>query len=158
MIREGWSLVLMLLIALVALPLEAPARAERLEDPQLRERFSRLTDELRCPKCQNETIAESGAPISADMRERVRKLLKEGHSDEAIVDEMVVRFGDFVRYRPPLEPRTWVLWFGPFVAIAVGIGVVVILALRARGREQGDGDVRLSGEERRRAEQWLRDD
>ena len=153
-----WRRVLILLVLLITvLPLNGQAREERMDDPELQQRFSDLADELRCPKCQNETISESGAPISSDMRERVRKLLRDGYTDEEILDAMVARFGDFVRYRPEFEPRTWVLWLGPFIAIAVGIAVVVIITLRTR-RGRTDASSVLSDEERRRAEQWLRDD
>lgn len=153
-----WRRLLMLLVMLVTvLPLNGQAREERMDDPELQKRFSELADELRCPKCQNETIAESGAPISSDMRERVRQLLREGYSDEEILDAMVARFGDFVRYRPEFEPRTWILWLGPFIAIVVGIGIVVMITRRTR-RGPMEGSTVLSDDERRRAEQWLRRD
>jgi|AntDeeMinimDraft_5_1070356.scaffolds.fasta_scaffold00048_18 cytochrome c-type biogenesis protein CcmH len=157
MTPERRRLLILLVVLITALPLNGQAREERMDDPELQQRFSDLADELRCPKCQNETIAESGAPISSDMRIRVRQLLREGHTDEEILDAMVARFGDFVRYRPEFEPRTWVLWLGPFVAIAVGIGVVVMITLRTRRRPTDESPV-LSDEERQRAEHWLRDD
>lgn len=147
----------LLLVLMMVLPLYGQAREGRMEDPELQKRFSELADELRCPKCQNETIAESGAPISSDMRERVRQLLREGYSDEEILDAMVARFGDFVRYRPEFEPRTWILWLGPFIAIVVGIAVVVLITRRTR-RGPMEGSSVLSDDERQRAEQWLRDD
>lgn len=158
MIPEKRVMAALLVMLLMVVSLDLQARAERLEDPQLRERFDRLAEELRCPKCQNESIASSGAPIARDMRQRVRKLLREGYSDQTILDEMVARFGDFVRYRPPVEPRTWVLWFGPFVAIGVGIAAALVLVLRARGRNQVGGAGQLSEDERRRAEKWLSDE
>ena len=157
MTPEWRRLVILLVVCALALPLNAQARQERMDDPELQRRFSELADELRCPTCQNETIATSGAPISSDMRERVRQLLREGYSDEEIVDAMVARFGDFVRYRPEFEPRTWVLWLGPFVAIVVGVAVVVVITCRTR-RGPMDGASVLSEDERQRAEQWLRDD
>ncbi len=144
--------------ALLVLVLTLPAVAqERLEDPELRARFGELTRELRCPKCQNESIAESGAPISEDMRERVRRMLRDGASDEAIRQAMVDRFGSFVSYRPEFAPRTWALWLGPFVLLFIGIGVVLLLVARNRARQQVEAKP-LSQEERRRAEQWLRDE
>lgn len=150
--------LVLVLVVLTVFPVYLEARGERLEDPKLRERFSNLADELRCPKCQNETIAESGAPISNDMRERVRQLLREGHSDEEILEAMVARFGDFVRYRPEFSPRTWILWLGPFVAIVFGVAIVVVFTIRTRRRTAQEGSRVLTDEERRRAEQWLRDD
>lgn len=158
MIPEWRGYAILALVLLLAFPMQGMAREERLEDPELRERFRSLAGELRCPKCQNETIAESGAPISSDMRKRVRQLLREGHSDEEILDAMVARFGDFVRYRPEFSPRTWVLWLGPFVAIVVGVGIAIALAIRARRRATTSGSQVLTDEQRQRAEQWLRDD
>ncbi|MFO7787051.1 MAG: cytochrome c-type biogenesis protein, partial [Halospina sp.] len=87
----------LLLLAVVLLATPATAQ-ERFEDPELRERFSELTRELRCPKCQNESIAESGAPISQDMRERVHRMMEEGATNEEIRQAMVERFGSFVSY------------------------------------------------------------
>ncbi|WP_179105748.1 cytochrome c-type biogenesis protein [Vreelandella utahensis] len=146
----------LLLLAVVFLAMPAMAQ-ERFEDPELRERFSELTRELRCPKCQNESIAESGAPISEDMRERVRRMMREGATDEEIRQAMVERFGSFVSYRPAFAPRTWALWIGPFVALVIGVGVVLVLVARNRARRQLDSTP-LSDEERRRAEKWLRDE
>ncbi|XOZ33924.1 cytochrome c-type biogenesis protein [Halomonadaceae bacterium KBTZ08] len=146
--------VVLLLVLAVAIPAIAE---ERFEDPQMRERYSELTRELRCPKCQNESIAESGAPISEDMRERVRRMMEEGASDEAIRQAMVERFGSFVSYRPEFSPRTWALWLGPFVLLVIGVGVVLLLVARNRARQQLD-EAELSDEQRRRAEQWLRDE
>ncbi|MEQ6886896.1 cytochrome c-type biogenesis protein [Salicola sp. Rm-C-2C1-2] len=148
--------VVLLLLALLVVA--APGMAqERFEDPELRERFSELTRELRCPKCQNESIAESGAPISEDMRERVRRMMQEGATDEAIRQAMIDRFGSYVSYRPEFAPRTWALWIGPFVALVIGIGVVLLLVARNRARRQIESS-ELSEEERRRAEQWLRNE
>ena len=148
------AVLLLLAVMLLAMP---AAAQERFEDPQLRERFSELTRELRCPKCQNESIAESGAPISEDMRERVRRMMREGATDEEIRQAMVDRFGSFVSYRPEFAPRTWALWIGPFVALVIGVGVVLALVARNRARRQLDSTP-LSDEARRRAEQWLRDE
>lgn len=140
------------------LMLAAPVMAqERLEDPELRERFSQLTQELRCPKCQNEAIAESGAPISRDMRERVRRMLRDGATNEEIREAMVARFGSFVSYRPEFSPRTWALWLGPFLVLGLGVAIVLLLVVRNRSRRQAEGTA-LSEEERRRAEQWLRNE
>lgn len=146
------------LLFVVLLALVTPASAqERLEDPELRERFGELTRELRCPKCQNESIAESGAPISEDMRERVHRMLRDGASNEEIRQAMVDRFGSFVSYRPAFAPRTWALWLGPFVVLGIGLGVVLLLVVRNRARRQVEAKP-LSEEERRRVEQWLRDE
>jgi cytochrome c-type biogenesis protein CcmH len=78
-----------------------------------RERFRELTKELRCPKCQNQDIADSNAPIAADLRKEIFRMLGEGKDNQQIIDFMVDRYGDFVRYKPALNAKTALLWFGP---------------------------------------------
>ncbi|MBV1874774.1 MAG: cytochrome c-type biogenesis protein CcmH, partial [Gammaproteobacteria bacterium] len=80
-------------------------------------RFHLLMEELRCPKCQNQNLEDSNAGLARDLKTRAYDLLKEGKSNQDIVDYMVERYGDFVTYRPPLRPTTWLLWFGPFVIL-----------------------------------------
>ena len=106
----------------------------RLEDPALQTRYERLTNELRCLVCQNQSIADSTADLAADLRVQVREMLLSGASDREILDYMVARYGDFVRYRPGFNPRTWMLWFGPFIAMALGLGIAAIVIVR-RTRE-----------------------
>ncbi|MDF3936771.1 cytochrome c-type biogenesis protein [Pseudomonas citronellolis] len=119
-----------------------------------RQRFRELTTELRCPKCQNQDIADSNAPIAADLRKQIYEQLKQGKSDEQIVDYMVDRYGDFVRYKPPVNARTWLLWFGP--AALLGFGVLVIGVLVARRRRAAAGpSASLSAEEQARLNQLL---
>ena len=107
--------------------------AYRFEEPGQEQRFRRLTAELRCPKCQNQTIADSNAPLSQDLRQRVYEMIQEGRSDAEIVAFMVTRYGDFITYRPPLRPITWLLWFGPFTLLAVALlGVGLWIRRRAQ--------------------------
>ncbi len=150
------GLILGLLVAF-ALPVLGEVQTNQLEDPELRERYQKLTRELRCPTCQNENVAESGAPVANDIRRHVHRMLEEGKTDEQIIEFMVERFGEFVRYRPEMSARTYVLWYGPFVAIGVGVLVVIILASRARRRRQGVDDAALSKEEQEKVERWLRE-
>lgn len=145
-------------VLILALIFAMPGMAQqRFEDPQLRERFSELSRELRCPKCQNESIAESGSPIAEDMRERVHSMMRDGATDNEIRQAMMDRFGDYVSYRPVFAPRTWALWLGPFVVLVIGVGVVLLLVARNRSRQHVESRP-LSEDARRRAEQWLRDD
>ncbi|MDE1461541.1 cytochrome c-type biogenesis protein CcmH [Spartinivicinus sp. A2-2] len=88
-----------------------------------RQRFKQLTDELRCPKCQNQNIADSNAPIAKDFREEIYRQLLAGHSNQTIVDFMVARYGEFVLYRPTFSKKTWLLWIGPFILLVVGAGI-----------------------------------
>lgn len=126
---------------------EFPNEAER-------QRFRSLTTELRCPKCQNQDIADSNAPIAADLRKQIYEQLQQGKSDEQIVDYMVDRYGDFVRYKPPVNARTWLLWFGP--AALLGLGVLVVGVLVARRRRSAVGpSASLSAEEQARLNQLL---
>ena len=114
-----------------------------------RERYQGLTRTLRCPKCQNQDIADSNAPIAADLRREIVRLLGEGRSDREIVDFMVDRYGDFVRYKPALTARTALLWFGPGVLLLAGLGVLVLI-VRRRRQGLAVADTELTAVERAR--------
>jgi len=101
------------------------------EDPALEKRVRDLSLELRCLVCQNQTLADSNAPLAVDLRDQVRQQLKAGKSERDVVDFLVARYGDFVLYRPPLKASTVLLWAGPFVLLAVGFAILV-LRLRRR--------------------------
>ncbi|MCK9503310.1 MAG: cytochrome c-type biogenesis protein CcmH [Porticoccaceae bacterium] len=113
----------------------APLSNETLEG-----RYRELIEELRCPKCQNQNLADSDSPIAADLREQVRVLLEEGKSDEEIVAYLVHRYGDFVRYRPAVQKTTMVLWFAPalFLLCALVVIVVVVKTYRRPKILQGE--------------------
>jgi len=96
------------------------------EDKALEKRFVKLIDELRCPKCQNNNLAGSNAGIAKDLKDLVYEKVVNGESDKQIVDYLVARYGDFVSYDPPLNSRTWVIWFGPFLMLFAGIGGIII--------------------------------
>ena len=98
-----------------------------------KERFDVLAEELRCPKCQNQNLADSYAPVAGDMRDKVYELMVEGQSDDEIVTYLVDRYGDFVRYNPAVQENTYFLWFAP--GIMVLIAFIIIISL-ARGRKQ----------------------
>jgi cytochrome c-type biogenesis protein CcmH len=113
---------------------EAPPEAA---DPALEARMLRITSELRCLVCQNQTIADSNAGLAADLRQEARDLLKQGKSDAEVVDYMTARYGDFVLYRPPLRATTLLLWFGPALMLLVG-AAVLLGVLRRRSRMAAD--------------------
>ena len=96
---------------------------EGFDDPVLDARYRALSHEIRCPKCLNETIAESKAPVAAELRREIRRLLAEGASDDEIKTFLSSRYGEFVLYRPRLTPTTFVVWAAPFVLLAVGARV-----------------------------------
>ncbi|AMS13560.1 cytochrome c-type biogenesis protein CcmH [Pseudomonas sp. NFPP07] len=119
-----------------------------------RERFRELTKELRCPKCQNQDIADSNAPIAADLRKEIFRMLGEGKDNQQIIDFMVDRYGDFVRYKPALTGKTALLWFGPAGLLLGGV-VIIAVIVRRRRVQRSDSPSTLSAEERQRLDQLL---
>jgi cytochrome c-type biogenesis protein CcmH len=101
-------------------------------DPALEKRVAGLAHELRCLVCQNQTLAESNAPLAVDLRNQIREQLQGGASEQDVIDFMVARYGDFVLYRPPFKATTIALWVGPFLLLALGIAVLVRRLLRRR--------------------------
>jgi cytochrome c-type biogenesis protein CcmH len=118
----------------LAVARDAPPEAA---DPTIEARMVRITSELRCLVCQNQTIADSNAGLAVDLRKETREMLKQGKSDAEIVDYMTARYGDFVLYRPPLRTKTVPLWFGPALLLLIG-GTVLVLTLRRRSRMAAD--------------------
>ncbi|OLF54915.1 cytochrome c-type biogenesis protein [Pseudomonas chlororaphis] len=119
-----------------------------------RERFHELTKELRCPKCQNQDIADSNAPIAADLRKEIFRMLGEGKDNQQIIDFMVDRYGDFVRYKPALTGKTALLWFGPAGLLLGGV-VIIAVIVRRRRVQRSDSPSTLSVDERQRLDQLL---
>jgi len=134
--------------------LQAKEAAPAAADPQLEKRVMTLAEELRCLVCQNQTIADSNAPLAVDLREQVREKIRKGESDAEIIDYMVQRYGDFVRYRPPVKAATLLLWFGPIVLLIVGL-FVLVRRLRA---PRAEPMAPLSEAERARATALLGED
>lgn len=119
-------------------------------DDAERARFRELTQGLRCPKCQNQDIADSNAPIATDLRREIYRMLGEGKSNQQIIDFMVDRYGDFVRYKPALTGKTSVLWFGPLALLVGGVVLIGVIVGRRRRVLQAEGAGSLSSEERQR--------
>ncbi len=111
----------------------APASA----DPVLEARMMRISSELRCLVCQNQTIADSHAGLAVDLRQQVREMLQKGQSEQEIIAYMTARYGDFVLYRPPFKATTALLWIGPGVMVVAGLTILVIV-LRRRSRMPQD--------------------
>ena len=120
------------LVAFSVLSICAPL-ANATADDALDARLKHLETELRCLVCQNQTLAESNAPLAEDLRREVRELATAGKSDEDIRAYLVARYGDFVLYNPPVKPATYALWFGPFLLLAAGV-VVWVSLLHKRSR------------------------
>ena len=125
----------------------APAAA----DPALEQRVMALSAELRCLVCQNQTIADSSAPLAEDLRNQVREKMRQGVSDSEILGYMVARYGDFVLYRPPLKLTTVLLWFGPLLLLVGGFLVLVRRVLRRRPAQ----DLEINDSQRKRAAELL---
>lgn len=119
-------------------------------DQELLDREMALAAQLRCVVCQNQTVAESRAPMAEDMRREIRNQLEQGHSNEQVINFFEQRYGSFVRYNPPWKPSTWLLWSGPFLA---ALGGFVLLRRTLRRRLMPN--VPLTPEQRDRARQWL---
>ncbi len=99
-----------------------------------RQRYRSLVEELRCPKCQNQNIADSDAPIAMDLRAEIYRMLGEGQSDAQIIEFLVARYGDFVLYKPPVTARTLLLWYGPAVLLVGGFVLLGVVVVRRRGK------------------------
>ena len=121
-------------------------------DPVLEERVMKLSRELRCLVCQNETLADSRADLAEDLRNQIREQMKAGKSDKEIITFLTDRYGKFVLYRPPVDPTTYLLWFGPFVLLLAGL---LFLFRYVKQRSGLIAESPLSAEERRRAEALL---
>ncbi|PZW71100.1 cytochrome c-type biogenesis protein CcmH [Pseudomonas sp. URMO17WK12:I1] len=114
-----------------------------------RARYRQLTEELRCPKCQNQNIADSNAPIAVDLRAEIYRKLEAGESNAQIIDYLVARYGDFVLYNPPVSGRTLLLWYGP-AALLVGGFIVLAVIVRRRRESDGPAATGLTSEEQQR--------
>lgn len=119
---------------LVAPKALATIDAFEFSDDELRTRYQDLAAVLRCPKCQNQNIIDSDAGIASDLRLQVYRLLNEGYSDDEILEFMVARYGNFVLYEPPVNPLTYLLWYGPFVLLVLA-GLVVFLLFRGNKKQ-----------------------
>jgi cytochrome c-type biogenesis protein CcmH len=114
-----------------------------------RARYRNLVEELRCPKCQNQNIADSDAPIAMDLRAQIYRMLEDGQSNEQIIDYLVSRYGDFVLYKPPVTARTVLLWYGPAGLLAGGFVLLGIILLRRRGSNRGASSGLTADEQQR---------
>ena len=151
-LRVASVLVLSALFALA--PAQAKEAALLAEDPLVEKRLIHISEELRCMVCQNESLASSRAELANDLREEVRKLIREDRSDSQIKEYLVTRYGDFVLYKPEVKPLTWVLWFGPFLLLLLAI-VGMAYYLRQRQSAQ-NGRAALSDEDRRKVQEILK--
>ena len=124
---RSWLVTLALVVTMHAAAAESGQSLDangQLQNPVLQNRFERITKELRCLVCQNESIADSNVQLASDLRRQVREMLVGGSSDEAIFKFMTDRYGEFVRFAPPLEAKTLLIWGAPFIALLLGVAIV----------------------------------
>lgn len=146
---------LLFLMICASLPGLAIAKeAQQLSaDPALEDRVMKLSKELRCLVCQNETLADSRADLAEDLRGQIREQMKAGKTDKEIIDYLTVRYGKFILYNPPVDPTTYLLWFGPFLLLLTGL---FLLFRYIKQRRALIVEVPLSADERLRAEDLLK--
>ena len=144
----------LLLLCVVAPFAAGQVQRERpvIDDPALEQRLQKLSQELRCLVCQNETLADSRADLAEDLRDEIREQMKAGKSDKEIISFLTARYGQFILYKPQVTPTTYLLWFGPFVLLLAGLAV---LFRYIKQRRDLIPERPLTAEERRRAEEML---
>jgi cytochrome c-type biogenesis protein CcmH len=150
-VKYFYALVLALLACSASWSKEATLLAD---DPVVEQRLISISEEMRCLVCQNESLAGSRSDLANDLRRELRTLIKQGKSDAEIREFMVSRYGDFVLYRPPVKPMTWMLWLGPFVLMIAG---VVALFVYMRRRNSEITEVVLTEQEIKRAAALLQE-
>lgn len=144
---------LVLWLMLVPLTVSAEEARPSAENPAVEARLKKLAVELRCLVCQNQTLADSNAPLAEDLRREVREMIAKNMTDEQIVEFLVARYGDFVRYRPPFKFATVLLWLGPFLLLGIG-GVMLIVSLRKQNLEKESPAI--SDDDRQRVARLMR--
>ena len=151
--RNACAFATSAIIALCYLaPVNANINAYEFQDPATEQRFRNLIAELRCPKCQNQNLADSNAPLAQDLRQKVYDMIIEERQNNEIKDYLIQRYGDFVTYRPPLRPDTWLLWFGPFIII---LSIALLLYRWIRKRNKANQPSALDANEQERLKQLL---
>ena len=131
------NLILAITLCSSLLVIAAPIETFKFDSAETEKIFHKLSEELRCLVCQNQNIAESNADLAKDLRLEIYNMLIQGKSEQEIVDFMVERYGDYVLYRPPFKPMTWLLWFGPILIFAFGL-VYVVRFIKSQSKAKAD--------------------
>lgn len=156
MLIVNYKKFLMFIVLLAAATTVVAKEAAPLaDDPALEKKVNDITSELRCLVCQNQTIADSHADLAIDLKNQVRDMVRNGKTRDDVVNYMVARYGDFVRYRPPVKPTTYLLWAGPFLLL---IGGLLILGVNLKKRRAKTTDSPLSEDEHQKLESILHSD
>jgi len=122
-----WLFFILIAFNVVSAQVKAEIDLYHFSSENNRLRYLELTKLLRCPKCQNQDIADSHAPISADMRKAVHRLIEQGNTNPQIIKFMTDRFGEFVSYKPKVTPSTYLLWYGPWLLIVIGVMIILLI-------------------------------
>jgi len=149
-------LILLLALTLCGTFAQAREAAPLAVDVVVEKRMVEISEELRCLVCQNESLAGSRAELAEDLRREIRAMIKQDKSNDEIMEFMVSRYGDFVRYRPPMKATTYLLWFGPFLLLAGALVALIVYLRRRGGRVKSAAEDVLSAEERRQAEKLMK--
>lgn len=144
-----WRVLTLSLGLLVGLAQAAAVDVYPFKTPEEEARFHLLVSELRCPKCQNQNLADSEAPIAKDLKDKVYQKIQQGNSDQQILDYLVARYGDFISYRPPFKLSTLWLWLSPWLVLIMGVLIILVRLKRRR--------VSLSAEQQQRLQQLVRE-
>jgi len=145
------ALLLLCLLASFAMA-QVQTEDQPSDDPLIEQRLAKLSHELRCLQCQNQTLADSPSDLAADLRREIRAQMKAGKSDQEIIAFLTQRYGQFILYRPRVSPLTYLLWFGPFVFL---LGGLIVLFRYIKQRRDEITEKPLTAEDRRRAEEML---
>lgn len=148
--------LLILLATLFTWPAQAVIETYEFSNEGLEQRYHELSGELRCPKCQNQNIADSNAPIAKDLRKLLFQQLEEGASDDEILDYMVARYGEFVRYRPRFSAATALLWLAPILLLLAGAGLVAMTLRGRRKPEAAAAGAQLNADEAERLQALIK--
>ncbi len=143
-----------ILLLILMLSAQAAIVAFKFSDPAKEARFRKFGEELRCLVCQNESLADSNAELALDLRRVLYKMIQNNATDKEIISFMVDRYGDFVLYKPPVKPTTWLLWFGPFILVAVGLFILVRVIRKTRKQP----DTELTAEEQKQLDSLLKNE
>ena len=150
---QNFCLRLMLVFCMLQISSTWAQEARPMQNDAVAEaQVQRLSEQLRCLVCQNQTLADSHADLAQDLKQEIREMAAKGMSDQAIIDYLVARYGDFVRYRPPLKSTTLLLWLGPFALLFVG-GIGLFITLRRR--EKSIVDAPLNADEVQKVRELL---
>jgi cytochrome c-type biogenesis protein CcmH len=149
------KLLLFIILGLTTAAWAAPSDLYSFTSPKQQTQFQRLTRDFRCVVCQNESLAESNAPIAKDLRFQIYQMVEQHKTNQEIIQYFVNRYGDFVLFKPPVSALTFVLWFAPFLMLVVALGRLFWLVKRRKQRESGPKTYRYTKEQRERIRHLL---